>query len=56
VPALVLAFELGLGDAFCASIKPDEVQQLKAKGLGASEIARTLGIGRASVYRALGDA
>jgi DNA invertase Pin-like site-specific DNA recombinase len=38
------------------SIKPDEVQQLKAKGLGASEIARTLGIGRASVYRALGDA
>jgi DNA invertase Pin-like site-specific DNA recombinase len=30
------------------SIKPDEVQQLKAKGLGASEIARTLGIGRAA--------
>jgi DNA invertase Pin-like site-specific DNA recombinase len=36
------------------SIDPAQVQQLKAEGLGASEIARTLGIGRASVYRALG--
>jgi DNA invertase Pin-like site-specific DNA recombinase len=30
------------------------VRQMKAKGLGASEIAKALKIGRASVYRALG--
>jgi DNA invertase Pin-like site-specific DNA recombinase len=35
------------------SIKPDEVAALKAKGLGATEIAKRLKIGRASVYRAL---
>jgi DNA invertase Pin-like site-specific DNA recombinase len=33
--------------------KVQQVQQLKADGLGASEIARVVGIGRASVYRAL---
>lgn len=38
------------------SIDASKVQQLKAKGLGPSEIARQLGIGRASVYRALADA
>ena len=36
------------------SVKPDEVRGLKAQGMGAAAIARTLGIGRASVYRALG--
>lgn len=36
------------------SIVPAEVEKLKADGLGATEIARKLGIGRASVYRALG--
>ena len=36
-----------------ASIDQAEVQKLKAKGLGPSEIARQLGIARASVYRAL---
>ena len=34
------------------SIPKAEIARLKAEGLGASEIARTLGIGRASVYRA----
>lgn len=37
------------------TIKPEEVQALKAEGLGASAIAAKLGIGRASVYRALGE-
>jgi DNA invertase Pin-like site-specific DNA recombinase len=31
----------------------DKVRDLKEKGLGASEIAKALKIGRASVYRAL---
>jgi DNA invertase Pin-like site-specific DNA recombinase len=35
------------------SIKPGDVAALKAEGLGASEIAKRLKIGRASVYRAL---
>jgi hypothetical protein len=29
---------------------------MKAEGMGATEIAKALKIGRASVYRALGDA
>lgn len=36
-----------------ASIDPAEVLALKASGKGASEIAKALGIGRASVYRVL---
>lgn len=36
-----------------ASIDPAEVAALKEQGLGASAIARKLGIGRASVYRTL---
>jgi DNA invertase Pin-like site-specific DNA recombinase len=36
------------------SIDPAEVARLKAKGVSPSEIARELGIGRASVYRLLG--
>lgn len=39
-----------------ATIDAVKVRQLKKQGLGASEIASTLGIGRASVYRALEDA
>ena len=36
-----------------ASIDPAQVQQLKAQGMGPSQIAKHLGIARASVYRAL---
>jgi DNA invertase Pin-like site-specific DNA recombinase len=36
-----------------ARAKADEVRRLKAEGIGATEIATRLGIGRASVYRAL---
>jgi len=36
-----------------ASINAAQVRQLKAEGMGPSKIAKTLGIGRASVYRAL---
>lgn len=34
-------------------IDPQKVKELKEKGMGATEISRTLGIGRASVYRVL---
>ncbi len=37
-----------------AMAKADEVKQLQAERIGASEIARRVGIGRASVYRILG--
>jgi DNA invertase Pin-like site-specific DNA recombinase len=36
-----------------ATIKVDDVRRLRDEGLGATEIADRLGIGRASVYRAL---
>ena len=36
-----------------ASIDPTRVKELHEKGLGASQIAREMNIGRASVYRAL---
>jgi DNA invertase Pin-like site-specific DNA recombinase len=38
------------------SIKPEAISELKAQGLGASAISKTLGIGRASVYRVLDEA
>jgi DNA invertase Pin-like site-specific DNA recombinase len=38
-----------------ATIKAAKVAELKAEGLGASEIAKRLGISRASVYRVLGQ-
>jgi hypothetical protein len=38
-----------------ASIDVTKVRQLKAQGMGASEISKTLKIGCASVYRALGE-
>jgi DNA invertase Pin-like site-specific DNA recombinase len=36
------------------TISGAEIRKLKKDGLGATEIAKRLGIGRASVYRALG--
>lgn len=39
-----------------AMAQADEVRRLKAEGVGATEIAARLGIGRASVYRALAEA
>lgn len=36
-----------------ASIDPARVKELHQTGMGASQIAKTLGIGRASVYRSL---
>ena len=38
------------------SIETEEIAKLKAEGLGATEIAKRLGIGRASVYRVLANA
>ena len=43
------------GRAPTARAKAAEVKALRADGLGASEIAKRLGIGRASVYRVLGE-
>ena len=37
------------------SVDVEKVKALKAEGLGASAIAKQMGIGRASVYRALGS-
>jgi len=38
-----------------AKISPAEIARLKAEGLGATEIAKRLGVGRASVYRLMTD-
>ena len=38
-----------------ASIDPNEVRALKERGMGPSQIAKELKIGRASVYRALAE-
>jgi DNA invertase Pin-like site-specific DNA recombinase len=49
------AKEAGVYKGRPASIDAAQVRQLKAEGLGPSKIAKALGIGRASVYRALAD-
>ncbi len=41
------------GRAPTARAKTDQVLEMKSKGIGASKIAKELGIGRASVYRIL---
>lgn len=38
-----------------ASIDPRQVRAMREQGIGASDIAKRLGIGRASVYRVLGE-
>jgi DNA invertase Pin-like site-specific DNA recombinase len=38
-----------------ATIDPAKVREMKAQGRGASEIAKALGIARASVYRVLNE-
>lgn len=43
------------GRAPTARAKADEVLRLHGEGVGGTEIAKRLGIGRASVYRILGD-
>jgi DNA invertase Pin-like site-specific DNA recombinase len=61
VPALTAAQAEGIAKAKAAGVyrgrKPSvdavEVKRLKAEGLGASQIAKQLKIGRASVYRVL---
>jgi DNA invertase Pin-like site-specific DNA recombinase len=47
------AKEAGVYQGRRASIDAAQVRELKAQGVGPSEIAKRLGIGRASVYRAL---
>ena len=47
------AKERGVYKGRKASIDSAEVVKLRGEGLGASEIAKKLGIGRASVYRVL---
>ena len=47
------AKEAGVYKGRPASIDTAQVRELKAQGIGPSEIAKRLGIGRASVYRAL---
>jgi len=47
------AKEAGVYRGRKATINPEAVKALAAEGLGPSEIAKQMGIGRASVYRAL---
>jgi DNA invertase Pin-like site-specific DNA recombinase len=47
------AKEAGVRKRRPASIDAAQVRELKAQSVGPSEIAKKLGIGRASVYRAL---
>jgi DNA invertase Pin-like site-specific DNA recombinase len=46
------AKEAGVYKGRPASIDAEQIAELRATGLGATEIAKRLGIGRASVYRA----
>lgn len=56
VEGIRAAKERGIYKGRKASIDPAEVRRLRDEGKGPSQIARTLKIGRASVYRLLGGA
>ncbi len=43
-----------IGPGVVAGGKPEAVAKLREEGLGPTEIAKRLGIGRASVYRVMG--
>ncbi len=49
------AKEAGVYKGRPAKIAPAEIRALTAEGLGATDVAKRLGISRASVYRALGE-
>jgi DNA invertase Pin-like site-specific DNA recombinase len=49
------AKDLGIYRGRKPSVPVDQVRELKAKGIGPAAIAKSLGIGRASVYRALAE-
>ena len=51
---IVAAKKAGVYKGRPATIKAEDIAALKAEGLGASEIAKRLGIARASVYRVAG--
>jgi DNA invertase Pin-like site-specific DNA recombinase len=53
---IAAAKERGVYKGRKASIDIERVRSLHGQGIGASEIARQLGIGRASVYRCLAEA
>ena len=53
---IAAAKERGVYKGRPASIDAHKVAALKAEGLGPTEIAKRLGVGRASVYRILGAA
>lgn len=44
---------MNIGRAPTARMQAEKVRQLKAAGVGPSEMARQLGIGRTSVFRIL---
>jgi len=53
---IAAAKDRGVYKGRAASIEASEVQRLVAAGVGATEIAKQLGIGRASVYRVMSKA
>lgn len=55
-PYRAAAKERGVYKGRPASIDAGKVAKLKAEGIGATEIAKRLRIGRASVYRIAADA
>ena len=50
------AKEAGVYKGRRPSIKPEAIAKLREEGLGTTEIAKRLGIGRASIYRVSGAA